>query len=793
MRSLVREISGKRSVKGKARDFGLRLLGQPTRAQRLESDSSRQRVNVVALLVLIVLLVALFAAYKLALSPSHQADVRQWRTLLIAIGIPILLATVGGSLVAQSVSRSVATTDGFSGLLQSLLDDRDMQHSKKIVVFVDDLDRVSAQMARDVLDSLRTFFDQPALSFVVAGDHTVLERILGRELLPDGKLPVQLDEGRRFLKKVFNVYWRLPLPVEQEFERLLEGLLAERRDRLSMHLASEDIDRLRQLLSLYFEKNIRAVSRFVDEFIFTMEAVDVRLQAAADDAGLADLKAHPLLVVRVLMMQENCSPFFEAVLRDPRLLNEIEVAIDRQEAEPLDRWVSANTDMLAPRHERFLRLFIYEKPRFFEDSVLTVSGLEPFLYLAADGAEDDRGVTPEDFARLVAMGNASEVTRVLVASGNKRIVTAAAALQSQFDSGLEDTEILKQVVTVVQALQGLPTHHPAHSVLSSLVLSKQATVALQAIPIEQYVEMFLTWRKWLDAGPEDVDAESFVPAFPYRGDAAVNLIPAEAETPDGLFSHFGSRVAVTWTDALYRENHAAGVSTIYRLTNVLLEDVLHPSVAAIAPQMVADLLDDNLPPEVKNQALELLSAATEDGAMAAKASVLEAIEQMRPTTWDWALATAGSAYSPWSGVELETSVIDAAVKCDSAAALVATLRYACGRVTSQIDFLWARLMDDKPDLLPDVAASVATDRSLAPLAPSGMRAAQLFVHLNEDAKLYIDAPARASAIRLLGRGMWMWDNYAGRPDLRSVSGMRRYRKDPGVAAAVTEVLDSWKT
>ncbi len=793
MRSLVREVAGKRGTRGRLRDLWLVLQGRPTRAEKLESDSSRQRVNLVALVSVLFILVLIYASYKLLVPLELKAEMNEWRTLFLLLGIPIVLAAVGSSLVGQAVSRSVATTDGFSSLLESLLADRDMKHSKRIVVFVDDLDRVSAQMARDVLDSLRTFFDQPALSFVVAGDHTVLERILGRELLPERTIPEQLDEGRRFLKKVFNVYWRLPLPVAHEFEALLAGLLQDRRESLAGYLNDDELKRLNELLSKYFEKNLRAVSRFVDEFIFTMQAVDVRLMED-DDAGLADLKTNPLLVVRILMMQENCSPFFEAVLRDPRVLDVIEVGVDRQESEPLEQWITANAGMIAERQERFLRLFIYETPRFFQNSVLTVSGLEPFLYLTADASEDNRGVAPEDFARLAAMGNTPEVTRVLSVSGDKRLAAASRALESQFGAGLEEDELLKQLVVVVRALQGLPPHHPAHALFSPLVLSQQVVKTMGAKSEEHFTETFDAWREWLDGEPAGVDIEDYVPVFPYMGKRSVDRFVEEldSESDSDRLGRFGSRVLLTWILALYAENHESGANALHHLTDGLRADTLKAAVEEIESALIDDLVDEQFNPDTKSSILNLLVSNT-DGGEQAKTAVLRAVQSMQQVTWKWASMIAGSASSPWTSGDIESVIVNTVVTRDSPESLLEALRFASNKLSTHTETMWKLLVDERLEVLLKALPALAEDQSFASLTPSDSQAMKLFAILKNDVKRHEDPGARASAIRLMRKGIWLWDKLTSKPDRTGISGLRGYRRDPRVEAAVSEVLGSWNS
>jgi hypothetical protein len=790
MRSLLRAIHKHRNWRGKLHDIGLLLRGQPTRAERLEVDSSRQRVDLLALSAVLLLVVLIYFAYRVLPSDWREAIVA-YRTLITLVGIPILLAAVVRSLVSQAISRSVATTDGFDGILRSLLADRRERNARRIIVFVDDLDRVSAGMARDVLDSLRTFFDQSELSFVVAGDHTVLERILGRELLPDGRPPQQLDEGRRFLKKVFNVYWRLPLPVAPEFERFLQGLMGDKRGALLRFMDENSADIFARYLRTYFERNMRAVSRFIDEFLFTMEAIDVQLagsrKAGADTSQLTDLRDHPLLVIRILMLQEHCIPLFEALLRDPRLLERLEVAIDRQQPEPPEDWIKANADNLTERQERFVRLFLYETPRFFENSVLTVGALEPFLYLAADsGFGDDRGVSADDFGRLVSTGNSAEVTRVLVASGTKRLQAAAAALSVQLSASIEDEVFYKQTQTVVQSLVELPTHSEAQRILALTLINLPVGDVYSRLGADEQDEVFILWRTWLDGSPEGVESDSFDSIFIYPGRARVEALVVEP-----AYGQFSTRVACRWLVALFREDTAAGIDAMARVSAALEPETKAAGLAEIENDLVDGLVNPDISAETRNRALVLIQDMFEGAAASARLKVLGAVKAMDVQAWEWASQAVQAGVAPWTEKDLEGAVFAVVAAAETSDALASSLRFAADRLAGIADEVWMLLCGDKLAMAISIFPSLFADPSLSALSPSRATASEVFGVLKEDVKTHDEPTERAMAIRLLAKTNWPWANLA-KPNLMGLSGMRSYRRDPEVNAAVVEVLASWR-
>jgi hypothetical protein len=90
---------------------------------------------------------------------------------------------------------------------------------RRIVVFVDDLDRCLPESALEVLESMKLFFDLDGFVFVVGLDRAVIETVIDskyRRAEPsDGEVSETMIRGAEYIKKIFQVPFPL-MPVALE-------------------------------------------------------------------------------------------------------------------------------------------------------------------------------------------------------------------------------------------------------------------------------------------------------------------------------------------------------------------------------------------------------------------------------------------------------------------------------------------------------------------------------------------------------------------------------------------------
>jgi len=135
--------------------------------------------------------------------------------------------------VAARVSRSFYHAS-FSALREAFADFTGAMHERRIVVFVDDLDRCLPDSALEVLESMKLFFDLPGFVFVVGLDRPVVEVCVEkryREILSigqaaNGSPKADVISGANYLRKIFQVPFTLaPVSSEQidEFLRSIQN------------------------------------------------------------------------------------------------------------------------------------------------------------------------------------------------------------------------------------------------------------------------------------------------------------------------------------------------------------------------------------------------------------------------------------------------------------------------------------------------------------------------------------------------------------------------------------------
>ena len=240
-----------------------------------------------------------------------------------ALVIPLLIQTV----VVSSRKAQITTAEEFDTKFKELL-----KSKTKIAIFVDDLDRCTSATAKIVLDSLRTFFHHPECSYVITGDHTVIERYAAEELNPKKETLTGKDreEGRRFLKKLFDVYWRLPLATPKVFKRFI----TEEVQKADINLTEAQSKNISIFLldDRLFERNPRHAKRFITALKFALQSVNLQAQelnqsgdSSGDDQN--DIKEEKIsikeilnnidLLAKVLLIQEKFYPIYEKLVLYP--------------------------------------------------------------------------------------------------------------------------------------------------------------------------------------------------------------------------------------------------------------------------------------------------------------------------------------------------------------------------------------------------------------------------------------------------------------------------------------------
>jgi len=746
------------------------FINNDNRKDSLYSDISTNQIHpgwaiflTLAYLFLIIVLINF--------SSQIQGLSSQLKWVVTFSAIPFLIAFIGKMIVSEKTQHSVKTLDKFDGLLVEILNENP---DKKIVVFIDDLDRVTPTVAKETLDNLRTFFDKKKISFVVTGDHTVLERFLGKELLPDAdSICEQQEEGRRFMKKIFNIYWRLPQPVEGELDDFLGNLFKQRQTRLKKIFNAEEGEKFKGFLKNYFERNFRNIIRFLDYCVFTFDIID-----SADNHE--DLLSNPLLVIRILMIQELCAPLFEAILHDHNLLARLEYAVDKKDADTI-RGILDSID-LTPSQKSFINDFIYQEDRFYKNSSLVVSDLIPFLYLASDsGAPDLKGPSPEDFISILARGNSDEISQILVTSGDKRTMEAANKVV-EIISNTEETAKNVYILPLVKSLAIIAKENKAQEIFFE-EFSKVDLSYTNGLNSSTKFDTYISFTKWFDHIEKEDGLDRYFSVFANIYSESLDNFALDT------FNYNSTIFYLKW----FREEFARDkVRALQNFENIYENNKL--DLIAIRNEIVdfeEDLLNfivNEPATALKEFAFKLLKELSPNGDSRLNSTIKESIKQLSEQAWVAGLECLSMENTSLTRRELEGAIVSLVRETPEDKPLGSVLNYARNKIEDSLVTFWEAIVKKELEELVTLLPDIISDSSFVGIAPDSISAEYIFKKILAVLKTKPDEQ-KLQWLDYLESSKWLWFNL-DKIDARTFSLTKSHVGD--ISERSKQILLGWK-
>ncbi|MBI2639547.1 MAG: hypothetical protein HYW90_01495 [Candidatus Sungbacteria bacterium] len=760
-------------------------LGGDDDLKQLDVDTSKNAIDWGRFLKFVVLFGVICWAFTYA--PLFNFIIglpAQWQFFLTVLLLPIVLAAVQGVVTVQKTDHAIVTLDKFDDLLKKILKNFEMA-GKKIIVFVDDLDRVTPEMARDVLDNLRTFFDKKEMTFVVTGDHTVLEGHLGRSLLPDEESSAaQLEEGRRFMKKIFNVYWRLPLPIKKGIQDFIGGEF-KKRDSGLKEVFSEESQKITfaTYLEKYFESNFRQIIRFLDTVLFNFQIIKQKAEGEDTQAPyFKDMLTNPLLVIRILIIQELCAPLFDKMVRDVSILQGLEYAVEKKDSSKTTEILGQGKDTLSPSQRAFIEKFIYEEPRFYKGSRLQVLNLQPYLSLAADVSfGDQRGPSSEDFITALNGGDPKGVKNDLLSMGDAKAEEGATALVTQLPPMIDVTQKLGAIKTLLVALSDSPTELTIHKIFADQ-LSKLDYHFVNNAASNLKMEVLNLLFGWLDLISDPTVISAFESKFTLKDITEFNAVNIEGA------GSFKSLVLAKWIKEYYSKQKPDAINAMVAHFPKLKIEKVREQMDTIDKILVTDLIGDSNALLRENR-FALLRNYTTKGAEMLKENVLNQVSGFDQGITAWAIAKANEEKALWTIGELETKILEKIEISADFNALNQGLRFALTNKVGSPEMIWPKLLPKHQKSILENLPAIIDDASLQPISPPQAYANQLMDAVVAKIKTIPEAD-QARWLSYIVKGKWPWINLAKYPITSKFRNMKKSKnEDLKKNFAITE--ESW--
>lgn len=287
-----------------------------------------------------------------------------------------------------------ALQDAFAGFVGEHAEDR-----RRIVVFVDDLDRCLPESALQVLESMKLFFDLPGFVFVVGLDQDVVEHVIDakytRPAAPTDEDAGSHITGAEYIKKIFQLPYRLaPVAIEQ-LDEFLEAAYgeaelpgdqrAELRERVAPHLRWVVGDA---------SVNPREIKRYINAYTLLVEV----------DAS-RNLDPRAVLALQTIAFRNDWRRVQDALLEYEDIFAD---ALRRQSGGETNALADLDPDLQAIPDD----LLEYVAPGAPGSALLNVGPLRPYL------SSGEAVRSTQNPALLDALRAAGTVRRLLRQAGN---------------------------------------------------------------------------------------------------------------------------------------------------------------------------------------------------------------------------------------------------------------------------------------------------------------------------------------------------------------------------------------
>lgn len=146
-------------------------------------------------------------------------------------------------------------------------------HQEKLVIFIDDLDRLAPAKAVELLEALKLFLDCKGCLFVLAIDYEVIVNGVKNKYGAD----FDDNKGRAFFDKLIQVPFSVPINNYATNEFIINALR-----KLGMSFEMEEIDLINDLIRTSIGTNPRSMNRLFNSFSL-MTLIDGAEKDKADD------------------------------------------------------------------------------------------------------------------------------------------------------------------------------------------------------------------------------------------------------------------------------------------------------------------------------------------------------------------------------------------------------------------------------------------------------------------------------------------------------------------------------
>ena len=188
-------------------------------------------------------------------------------------------------------------------------------HASRLVIFIDDLDRLEPRKAVELLEVLKNFLDCEKCVFVLAIDYDVVcKGVAAKYGEAGGTAALDRKKGKDFFDKIIQVPFKMPVAqysTDGYLEECLKKIVFKDKPLFGK---TETFDAYYSFTAKSVGTNPRAIKRLVNSFQLLVMVVESK--------GDLDISKDKLLVFAILCLQELDLNVYNAIVRKRKTITE---------------------------------------------------------------------------------------------------------------------------------------------------------------------------------------------------------------------------------------------------------------------------------------------------------------------------------------------------------------------------------------------------------------------------------------------------------------------------------------
>ena len=234
------------------------------------------------------------------------------------IGAVAALGKKAGDVAEELLETKENGIKALRGHLFSLVDEirgRKSNPYEKIIIYVDDLDRIEPKDAVQILELLKNIFSVPGCVFILAIDYQVV--VKGLEHKFGKQTPENEWEFRAFFDKIIQLPFMMPMG-QYDIGNYVSSLLV---DVGFIEKDSVDTEDIKEIVLLTIGGNPRSIKRLINSVslieIFTEEKLNF---AGVEEAKTEETKEEKFLLFSLLCLQIAYPAVYSLLIEEPDFL-----------------------------------------------------------------------------------------------------------------------------------------------------------------------------------------------------------------------------------------------------------------------------------------------------------------------------------------------------------------------------------------------------------------------------------------------------------------------------------------